>query len=242
MTNFSKYKTEVIGISAEIAIADHFGIDIDKAYRERGSEDVVKQLLPLVPIYFKNYDIPNPIKHVAEKGSLIDFMLKGGKSLSVKSNQKGLGKVAPQSVGQASSKTYFQKFSSIVDVPIPEKTLQKKILFKKTSLEKIDEVIKVYWDNLFNCDYIIHFYDILDGNFNISTCPKALVLEKLNPPEWEKDKFSFSQTLASWNESNTVRYNSVTIGEFQVHNNRDCFKFRFNMKNLLMFIEKKKSI
>ena len=42
---------------------------------------------------------------------------------------------------------------------------------------------------------------------------------------WEKEKFTFTrQTIEKWNESNTVKYDGISIGEFQVHNNRNCFK------------------
>ena len=52
--------------------------------------------------------------------------------------------------------------------------------------------------------------------------------------EWKREKFSFTkETIDKWNESNTVKYDGKTIGEFQVHNNRVCFKFRFQMQNLI---------
>lgn len=54
-----------------------------------------------------------------------------------------------------------------------------------------------------------------------------------------KNAFSFTRlTLEEWNESNTVKYGGITIGEFQVHQNRNCFKFRFNMQNLLEILLK----
>ena len=51
--------------------------------------------------------------------------------------------------------------------------------------------------------------------------------------KFKKDKFTFTKNLENWNESNTVKYYGITIGEFQVHNNRNCLKFRFDMKNLI---------
>ena len=94
-----------------------------------------------------------------------------------------------------------------------------------------------YWTFLFHCDYLIYFFDILDNSGKIQQHPKAIVLSKLIPPIWNPDLFSFTQTYSSWNESNTVKYNGVSIGEFQVHTNRDCFKFRFNMEGILKLIE-----
>ena len=89
------------------------------------------------------------------------------------------------------------------------------------------EVLNVYWHHMFECDYLIHFYNVL---YN---CPRYVVLGKLAAPNWDSSKFSFTQTLDSWNESCTIKYKGRTIGEFQVHNNRDCFKFRFNMDGIV---------
>ena len=36
----------------------------------------------------------------------------------------------------------------------------------------------------------------------------------------------------TWNESTTVKYNNVSIGEFQIHKKRDAVKFRFILENL----------
>lgn len=55
----------------------------------------------------------------------------------------------------------------------------------------------------------------------------------------QSNKVSFTKPkIEQWNESNTVKYDGLTIGEFQVHNHRSCFKFRFQMANLLMLLEK----
>lgn len=51
--------------------------------------------------------------------------------------------------------------------------------------------------------------------------------------KWQKSLFSFTkEKLEEWNESNTVKYKGISIGEFQVHKARDCYKFRFNLENL----------
>lgn len=84
-----------------------------------------------------------------------------------------------------------------------------------------------YWDNLFHCDYLIHFYGFRDHSV------KYVVFDKINPPVFEKNKFSFTRQGHRWNESTTVKYDNISIGEFQVHKNRDCFKFRFNMTGIV---------
>ena len=54
----------------------------------------------------------------------------------------------------------------------------------------------------------------------------------INIFEWKKEKFSFSKTETNWNESCTVKYNGISLGEYQVHNHRNNYKFRFNFENL----------
>ncbi len=36
-----------------------------------------------------------------------------------------------------------------------------------------------------------------------------------------------------WNESTSISINNNTIGEFQIHKNRDCIKFRWFFEKLL---------
>ena len=225
----SNFNNEEIGISAEVAIADAFGISVTHGYRNRGNEYIVKLIQPYVANIFKSEGIPNPIKHIAEGQNPVDFELSNGYTLSVKTNQQFSKKVAPQNVGQPTSSTYFQHFKKLYGNNIPSSYSERCQLFKSVSIERIDEVMSIYWDNLFHCDYLLHLYNIIDNCGNINNNINYIVYPYLDSKSFEKSKFSFTQTAQSWNESNTVKYSGITIGEFQVHNNRDCFKFRFNM-------------
>ena len=49
-------------------------------------------------------------------------------------------------------------------------------------------------------------------------------------------------TIEKWNESSTIKYMKVSIGEFQIHNNRNIVKFRFNMPKLLEILSDSKYI
>lgn len=240
MCNLGNYKTEIIGISAEVAIADHFNVPVDPRYRKRGNQDIVKLIIPMVEIIFSNNNIPYPIKHIAVDLNPIDFELKDKKTLSVKTNQKKLGKVAPQIIGQPTSETYFTYFKDLINIDIPRSYEEKAHLFKEFTLSKIDRVMEKYWENLFHCDYLIYFYNFLNMYGDLTGEPQFLVLSKIKSPKWNKKKFSFTQNIKTWNESNTVKYDNLAIGEFQVHNNRDNFKFRFNMNNILLLLRDKR--
>lgn len=233
---------ESIGISAEVAIARSFGVKINKDYEARSEKTIVDLLLKdnSVNKIFKKENIPEPIKHIAEGQNPVDFILKCNKTLSVKTNQDGLGKVAPQIIGQPTSQTYFDYLEKYFDnfnlknelalENLNDTYENRSYIFKKYSINYIVDVIDMYWENLFDCDYYIHFFNL---EKHCNPLENYVVLEKEMPPKWDKSKFTFTQSLYSWNESNTLKYCGINIGEFQVHKNRNCFKFRFNIKGLI---------
>mgnify|MGYP003090026099 CR=1 FL=1 len=254
-----KFNNEKIGISAEIAIADTFNIVVDNRYRTRGDKEIITLLQRDILNIFFEENIPIPSKHVAEDQNPIDFILENGETLSVKTNKRQLGKVAPQIIGQPSDETYFSHMKNELLDDIPEfdnieNELKKRELednyenrskiFKEISIKYIDIIIQEYWKNLVECDYLLFFYNIVDKNENISKNPEYIIVTKeLELPNFKKENFSFTKTLENWNESNTIKYSvsnnekPISIGEFQVHKNRSCFKFRFNLKNILKILE-----
>ena len=46
-------------------------------------------------------------------------------------------------------------------------------------------------------------------------------------------EFSHKQKYKKWIESTTIRINGTSIGEFQIHKNRDNIKFRWYFENVL---------
>lgn len=235
---------EQIGISAEIAIADHFGIPIADLYRRRGVAPIYESISKIVNDIFAKHMLPKPIKHVAEGQNHIDFMLLNNKTLSVKTNKQKLGKAAPQKIGQASSNTWFAILAERLGIAyIPTAYIEKVKLFKIIALTRIEELLSIYWEYMFDCDYLIHIFNVVDSSDCLTSKPDYIVIKKSSSPLWDPAKITFTRpTLASWNESNTVKYeyDGVAIGEFQVHNNRDNFKFRFNMAGINKLIKEKR--
>lgn len=231
---------EQIGISAEIAVADIFNIPISDSYRNRGVKEVVNGITPIVIEIFKINNIPLPIKHIAENQNKIDFMLKDNKTLSIKTNKQKLGKAAPQKIGQASSNTWFTILAERLSISyIPTAYPEKVKLFKIIALTRIEELLYIYWENMFDCDFLIHIFNIVDFNNQPTNDPKYITIKKTSCPIWDPSKITFTRpTVSEWNESNTVKYEyeGITIGEFQVHNNRDNFKFRFDMAGIYKLI------
>ena len=239
---------ESIGISAEVAIARSFGVKVNPYYEARAEQVIVDLLLrdDKVKKIFHREGIPAPVKHIAEGQNPVDFMLKGNKTLSVKTNQEGLGKVAPQMIGQPTDETYFtyleehfKGFSlrgALAAEGWEDTYEHRAYIFKRFSMSNTAAVVDMYWRNLFDCDYYLHFFN-LDNYSN--PLDNYVLLGKSVPPKWDNSKFSFTQSLENWNESNTLRYCEISMGEFQVHRNRHCFKFRFNMKGVMELLRRK---
>jgi hypothetical protein len=230
---------EEIGISAEVAIAKAFNVSISQDYIMRADPNATKLISSLdLRKIFLNEHIPNPVRHIAEGQNPVDFLLAGGQSLSVKTNQKDIGRAAPQKVGQPTHSTYYEYFKDIIGVDERTYFQDPDRFFKETSIYKISQVIDRYWQNMFDCDFLILFYDVIPAIEGYGRIGYRVFGRSANPPRWRADLFSFTQpTPATWNESNTLKYNAVTLGNFQDHRNRDCFKFRFNMDGILKLIE-----
>lgn len=239
---------ESIGISAEIAIAKSFGVRVNRDYEARAEKEIVELLLKndAIKKIFDREGIPVPIEHIAEGQNPIDFILEGNRTLSVKTNQEELGKVAPQIIGQPTAETYFSYLERYFDTFCLKEELaaeglrdtyeNRSYIFKKNSMNNTAAVVDMYWRNLFDCDYYLHFFN-LENHYN--PLNNYVLLGKAAPPLWDNSKFSFTRSLERWNESNTLKYCGISMGEFQVHRNRNCFKFRFNMQGVMELLRRK---
>lgn len=228
--NLVKETNETLGMSAECAICDYFELEKPKSFNTRALKKYVDLLMPVVKDAFT--EMPPAIKHsgstAGERGEQskcsYDFVLKGEKKLSLKTNKGKM--VCPPEVGQPGSKTCLLYFSNFFPEGTEEVTRD---AFKEMVLNSIAEIMSIYVEHLFDSDWLLWIYETKNGYEY-----KAISQADIRAFNWEKERFSFTKaTLEEWNESNTVKYDGLTIGEFQVHQNRNCFKFRFNMQNLL---------
>jgi len=168
----TKYGTEQVGISAEIAVADLTGVEIEESYRRRGRPELVKHISPALVETVKR--IPKPTVHIAADQNPIDFMLEGNKTLSVKSNMRSAGKIAPQKIGQPTASTFWDLLphlapegSSPGNLPYAESAK----LFKNVALSKTAELLTAYWENLFDCDYLIYVCDVFTESSQLTKSP-----------------------------------------------------------------------
>jgi len=232
--------TETLGITAEKAICDIFKLEYPKNFFKRYSVETQYQLQDTIEAAFQQ--LPRPIKHSGSMTGVrggtskcsYDFILSGNKTLSLKTNIGEM--VCPPEVGQPNDKTAYLYFKGLIE----EDHIDKKI-FKKMVYEKIEYLLPIYLEHMFDSDYLLRLFENKE-NFKITGQPYDYEIYPKNFGStfiWDKSKISFSKkTIEEWNESNTLYYDGISIGEFQVHNNRNCFKFRFNFKNLVNLIRK----
>lgn len=166
--------------------------------------------------------------HVGNMNKEYDFMgvndtKKKVIKVSVKTIMKGANKICPQRVGQCSLKKFNERFGMEF-----KSTDEIKMYYYEDLRMLLDEYLK----NTFCCDNTL-VYKFRDGvMYNV---------ERIRVPKFINVVFSLKNDIDDWNESNTVyavmygkRY---TLGEVQIHRNRDCIKYRFNSDTLIRMIE-----
>lgn len=161
---------------------------------------------------------PYNLKHIAKNGNPYDFSnIENTINLSAKTTKKN-GMISPQIIGQPSKKKFCE-------------------FFKLNNEENNEEQIKIYIENnvyemlnsyiskTFDCS-VIYYNEKLD---------KLLFIKLKSPIIWNKYTIEFSHLVKNkkWNESTSIKINNIKIGEFQIHNHRDCIKFRWSIENLI---------
>ena len=164
-------------------------------------------------------------KYCGEKQNKHDFMLNDGLTLSAKTNIGKLGKVCPQEIGQMSSNRFYERF--LANEIVPSDYEVRKEVFKEYILKNSAEMLIQYYKHLFNSDYLFYMYNLDELK------PNFFLLEKIKIPDFKKELIRVKKNREEWKSSNIIYYDDKILGEFQLHNNRDCFKFRFYMPTLL---------
>ena len=222
---------ETLGQSAEKVICDLSKLD-SSHLNDRSDEAYEEILTPLITKALN--EIPTVIRHAGlEEGkrgghskSSIDFYLSKEQTLSVKTNKNSNMKVCPSEVGQSSWSVlnkYFREILQINNIKNLDRDNFKQIVFNSINL-----LIPIYLNHLLSCDYLLWIYQKKSKFYY-----KIIKKNSLSNFNWDIKNFSFTKNINNWNESCSVRYNEISLGEFQLHRNRSPNKkFRFNMQNL----------
>jgi hypothetical protein len=220
---------ESLGQTAEKVICDLNGID---------SSNLLRRSIPQLEIEIRPYledackKLPKIVRHSGlESGnhggqskSVVDFYGINNETISVKTTKNSNCKVCPSECGQPGGGTFDRYFRHLYNDPNEKITYDK---FKALCLEKSHEMMPVYIEHLFDCDYLLWLYfDKRNKGY------KIVEKKSISSFAWLKERFSFTKDIGTWNESCTVKYDGLSIGEYQVHNHRNNYKFRFNLNNL----------
>jgi hypothetical protein len=218
--------TEQLGILVEKAMCDIVKIPFNtKRKYDNLSSEVVNDISETVGPLLKKMKL----EHVGNLNTTYDFVNnENNTTVSVKTLMKG-NRICPQNIGQCSLNRLSLKLG---------KNFDKVDTFKNYFMQNKMDMLRNYLVNCFCCDMtIIYKFD------------KGIVYvinkDNLNEIKFKNElSLSTSKLLGDWNESNTIYVNDLhlnekrlSIGEIQIHKNRDCVKFRFNVDTLVEMIK-----
>lgn len=219
-----KVLTEDLGKKFEMALCMLFEIQYNGKYKYSLEEAyIIKNRL------YKLKEICNITKHIATNGNKYDFEndFKGFNVdiendcynfnyINAKTSKKN-GKVCPQVIGQTTKKRFCEFIG--IDSNLNLEQIKKYIEINVKSL------LEIYILNTFECP-IIYYNEHTD---------KLLFIRLKESIHWSNYNILFSHNIKKkkWNESSSIVINGITIGEFQIHNHRNCIKFRWSFEKLL---------
>lgn len=213
-----KIKTEDTGKQFEMAICLAYGINYDGPYKYSFDlpNELKSRLENTLPLLF-----PHKLLHTAKKGARYDFTSVDNESihLSAKTTKKGVGKVAPQVIGQSQPK----KFCDIIGLPYTNNTELKQFI-----QENITHILPTLVNYTFDCQNIY---------FNLEKNTIKFISIKKNI-DWTNYKYVWSCDYSNWNNSSTLKViiNEIQIPlvEFQFHTkSRTNMVIRWYYENLL---------
>lgn len=183
-------------------------------------------------------------RHSAANQNEVDFVLENGNTLSVKTTINNQTKICPQVIGQMTVRRFLERFgylanfSLAANAPADAADAGSVRVVKNILLRHIGFMLNQYLRYVISCDFLLWLHYTTKNKF-------AMILKKTDVHRkfFDVAKIRFSRPTADdWNESNTVYYDDVSIGEFQIHTKRSAVKFRFSMTNLLKVLSNKKKV
>jgi hypothetical protein len=211
-----KIKTEDTGKIFEMAICLAYGIPYDGKFKY--SMDIPEKLKTRLSKLIEMFPM---CRHTAKHGSRYDFtsVTDKTKHLSAKTTKKGVGKVAPQVVGQSQPK----KFCEIIGIEYTTNHALKQYI--QTEILNIIPILVAY---TFDCPNI--YYNQEKNVISYITLNK--------PIEWEKYSFKWTRDWKNWKNSSTLKIiideTEIALLEFQFHtNSRTNMAIRWYYENFL---------
>lgn len=210
--------TETTGILTEKYLCDRFGINFNTNRRVSQPDDISLQSI------INSIELPFVLKeHTGNQNKEFDFITIDNKTVSVKTSKTRYFKACPQKIGQTTKRKFREFFA------IPENTDLKQFIY-----DNIELIVNEMYMHLFCCDYTL-FLNFFNGEY--------CIINK-NENQRKFANLEFNKPLNYWNESITIKDTLKNVAEIQIHNKRDCVKFRFflnrfNLRYNLMECRKK---
>jgi hypothetical protein len=225
---------ETIGQSAEFAIC--IGSNITCYISEnRINKNISNRLCSLLEKEEILKKLPDKISEsCGYKNGSIDFKLKNGETLSLKTLKYKEGKVCPQKIGQPTLKSWDKIWGTEWKGELEYNN--KRWEFIKNNIYKY---LNKMLENIFCCDYLIilkncgtdpyiSFFDkkLLKNKLDYFTDQDIIYTREIYDEKWNEKKKKYSEM------SCTIKIKMsgdlVNVGEFQFHkNSRKELKFRF---------------
>ena len=245
---------ETFGVSCEIALCKLFKSK-SIPNEERGNAEYVKNLIPefknLFDKFKSNYNFNTfayKLEYTGEAQNKVDFKDNNNKTYSLKSNLTKSTKVCPQVIGQCTRDVFRDKvYSKILKITDPDYFLENQTI-KDFILKYPKNLFSLYLENLFCCDYVVYVKKLKETKYDMAIIDVKNIKFNEVKQKIDSDNFIFTKNLDTWNESATMKVEYkiedkktiLSLGEYQIHNNRNCIKFRFDLKNLLRYLLVKK--
>jgi hypothetical protein len=213
-----KIKTEDLGKIFEMAICLLYKIEYNGVYKYSLDEakKIKKRINNLQHLF------PHEILHISKNKNKYDFISTDGNFKLNAKTTKRYCKVCPQVIGQPTKKTFCSFFN--IDLSCNLEDI--KIYIEKN----VKKLLMYYIIYTFECPIIYY-------NKHKDLLMFVELKKKIN---WLKQDIRFTHKLKNkkWNESSSIKIKNDTIGEFQIHNKRNCIKFRWNFEKLLKLFMK----
>jgi hypothetical protein len=199
ITQPKKILTEDTGKIFEMAICMAYGILYDGKYKY--SMEIPEKLKPRLT---KLVELFPTCSHTAKKGARYDFtsLTDETKHFSAKSTKKGIGKVAPQVIGQSQPK----KFCESIGIAYTNNTVLKEYI--QTNILTILPILVSY---TFDCPII--YYNQKEDTIRFITLNK--------PIEWTNLNFKWTCNWSEWKNGSSLKIiiegKEMPLLEWQFH-------------------------
>jgi hypothetical protein len=214
-------QTEDTGKVFEMAICLAYGIPYDGKFKYdmKRAENLKDRLIQL-PTLFPN------ATHTAKKGARYDFTSSTNSKLhlSAKTTKKGVGKIAPQVLGQSQPKKFCDTIGiEYKDIPSLKEYIQ----------TNISSILPTLTDYTFDCD-TVYYNEETDS---------IKYIQLKSQPEWSSYTYKWTCDHSKWNNSSTVKIvkddKEIPLVEFQFHTkSRTNMAVRWCFENVLTLFNK----